>query len=129
MTPIAGLGSCWRAAERIGDLQLTWHDATPTTSRHARDDSRPGIHAVVVGYRRPKSRLLNDCSGGKIRSVDAVSLLYTRNAAEAEAAYAEALAGAQAPRPHQREAPAIPLPAARYPWDSSGAVLGPRQEE
>lgn len=128
MTAIEGLNRCWRAAERVGDLQITWHDATPSRTQHAQDDSRPSVHAVVVGRVLPKTRLVLDCSGGKVKAVDPISALYTRDEAEAETAYHQALSDSLAPRSHYA-LDATPCPSGRASWRDLLADVQARQDE
>ena len=98
MSVITPNRACWRGVERVGELQASWHDATPKRSQHPGDDSRPGVHSVVLGRVLPKTRLINDCSGGKVKAVDPISAIYTKDEAEAESAYHIAVADAQSRR-------------------------------
>ena len=99
---------CWRKAVRETQtgMQITLHDGTACPGLK----QEPGRYAVVVGYPR-RARLDADCSGGKVKAVEAVRCLYTADGVEAEAAYRdmEEYARQKGRRPSTRENPVAPV--------------------
>lgn len=80
--------NCWRKAvrETQSGLQITLHDGNECPG----PKQDPGRYAAVVGY-PGRSRLVNDCSVGRVRQVETVRCLYTADGVEAEAAYQDML--------------------------------------